>query len=637
MMMQEIDKIMKFNIGNTIVYNLICKDVMNVSEKQGGIMPFIGDGLSEFAFGVKENFIDDVLDTMAESLSDSEQKKLKEQVQSEDFLESLDNLKDIMGGKYGEFIINEHLEEFYSDDKIDIHILENQAVSLIPLLNCGDSITINFDHVLEYAYELAGVNPAIATPYDCKILNQKMRDKREINRALLFKIHGDIISNATERIITKAAFEKNYRENTEFTENLTKWIQKYKLLFIGVDLLKDKYLRGILEKTKSEGIKHYAIVGCENVEATKKKVREQLSDLNVLPIIYDVNYPNSIEIILHKILVDTKNEGLTDRGEFHYKYSEHDLVGREKEINKLQEFLTKDSGYTFDFKWWMIWGQNITGKSKLAYEFARKHAQGWDWYMLNPGQVDIFFENQIRIGKNRSGKRKIFIIFDDYDCYSGGIEKVLEFIKAIRRYCLKIRVLFIVRDCVASEIYKIGQDRERKDDVRVMLLKTAFAGPLEIKQLSIEDIKQVCFKYILYRKKELGLGSLKDEDLLQIDDDLEQYIEELIDQEKSLILLCSLKKALSLIMNNIGVPKGGLSDSEIITQVMRYVLTDGEGNLNNPNVDIWEIDRRKVQRKEQGIRLLEKYDKEKEYDKEYYKEAYEMDNFIFSIEKDVGI
>lgn len=355
-----------------------------------------------------------------------------------------------------------------------------------------------------------------------------------------------------------------------------------------------------------------------------------------MPIIYDINYPNSVEIILHKILVDTKNERITDRGEFYYKYSEHDLVGREREINKLQEFLTTDSNYTFDFKWWMIWGQNITGKSKLAYEFARKYAEGWDWYMLNPGQIDTFFDNQIHIGKNRR-RRKIFIIFDDYDCYCGGIEKVLEFIKTIRRYCLKIRVLFIVRDCFASEIYKIGQDRERKDEVRIMLLKAAFEAPLEIKQLSIEDIKKVCFKYILYRKKELGLEDLKEEELLQIDDALEKYIVELIAQEKSLILLCSLKKALSLIMNAIGVPKGGLSDSEIITQVMRYVLTDGEGNLNNSNVDIWEIDRRKVQRKEQGIRLLEKYDKEKEYDKEYYDEVYEVDNFIFSVNKDMGI
>ena len=637
MMIQEIDKIMRFNIGNTIVYNLICKDVLKTSEKQGGIMPFIGDGLSEFAFGVKEDFIDDVINRMAESLSDLEKREIKEQVQAEDFLESLDNLKDVMGGQYGEFIINEHLEEFYSDDKIDIHILENQAVSLVPLLNYGDSITTNFDHVLECAYELAGVSPAIATPYDCKILNQTIRDKREINKALLFKIHGDIISNATERIITKAAFEKNYKENTEFTENLTKWIQKYKLLFIGVDLLKDKYLRGILEKTKSEGIKHYAIVGCENVDETKKYIREQLSALNVLPIIYDVDNPNSVEIILHKILVDTKNEGITDRGEFHYKYSEHDLVGREKEISKLQAFLNADSSYTFDFKWWMIWGHNITGKSKLAYEFARKYTNDWDWYMLNPGQIDNFFENQIHIGENRNRKRKVFIIFDDYDCYSGGIEKVLEFVKRIKRYCLKIRVLFIVRDWRSSEIYKIGQDIERKDEVKVMLLKTAFIRPLEIKQLSIKDIKEVCFKYILYRKKELDLDNLKEEDFSQIDYDLEKYIKELIDQEESLILLCSLKKALSLIMNKIDAPKGGLSDSEIITQVMRYVLTDGEGNLNNPNVDILEIDRRKVQRKEQGMHLLEKYDKEKEYDKEYYEEEYEMEDFIFSDEKDMSI
>lgn len=67
---------------------------------------------------------------------------------------------------------------------------------------------------------------------------------------------------------------------------------------------------------------------------------------------------------------------------------------------------------------------------------------------------------------------------------------------------------------------------------------------------------------------------------------------------------------------------------------MRYILTDGEGNLNNPNVNILEIDRRKDYRKKQAKKLMEKYDKQKEYNKDYYSSEYETDSFIFEIEKE---
>lgn len=634
MMTQDFDKILDFSRGNVLVYNFICKNIIENSNG-GGIMPFIGDGLAKFTFGDSKSFIEDVLELVNNTLSDTQRQNVQEKGEKNGFIEALDELINILGGKYGEDVINRHLEEFYSDDKIDPYALENQAVSLVPLLNYGDSVTTNFDHVLEYAYELAGINPSIATPYDCNVLNNKLRSNSEAaNKALLFKVHGDIISNATERIITKSAFEKNYKNNAIFMENLTKWIQKYKLLFIGVDLLKNNYLREVLKENKSEGSHHYAIVGCKDDDGLKDKMKNELAELNITPIIYDIDKPISVEIILHKILVDTKNERIlknSNRGEYHYKYSEHDLVGREIEIEKLEEFLNSKSKYTFDFSWWMIWGKDVAGKSKLAYEFARKYASTWDWYMIAPGQIDSFINKQISINKNN---RKLFVIFDDYDCYNGGISKIFNFIKRVRRYCKKIRVLLIVRDYKTSEICKIATDRERKDEVRVMLLRSAYSGPREICQLPVNDIKEICYQYIWYRKRNLGLADLQEEELLSIDDELDEFIKNQMSEDKSLLLLCSLEKAINLILKNIFGNDEDASDGDIINKVMRYILTDGEGNLNNPNVNILEIDRRKDYRKKQAKRLMEKYDKQKEYNKDYYSSEYEMDSFIFEIEKE---
>lgn len=85
-------------------------------------------------------------------------------------------------------------------------------------------------------------------------------------------------------------------------------------------------------------------------------------------------------------------------------------------------------------------------------------------------------------------------------------------------------------------------------------------------------------------------------------------------------------------MKNIVGCDEDTSDSDILNNVMRYILTDGEGNLNNPNVNILEIDRRKDYRKKQAKKLMVKYDKEKEYNKDYFNNEFEEDSFIYEIE-----
>ena len=618
--MQEFDKILNFDIGNRLIYDLLCKDMVNWEISENGIIPFIGDALSEFSFGSKANFIKYLVNILLENTDITEKENVINNINNTDFLDSLETITKLLGAQcaeeYAEQIVFNHLIHFYNDKKVDVYALQNQAVSLVPLINNGDSITTNFDHVLEYAYEQAGINPGIATPYDFHRLNRKIRSENHCNsNSLLFKIHGDITSNAMERIITRSSFEEHYRKDTDFSNNLSKWLAKYKILFIGIDILKDQYLQQILKNNSSEGLEHYAIIGCKNNDNEKKELKKQLGKFNILPIIYDIDKPNSIEMLLHKLLVDTKtkeNRGFFKRGIYHYKYSEHDLVGREKEIEKLNEFLMTDIDGDTTFKWWLLWGINVSGKSKLAYDFARKLSDDWIWYIVDPGQIDSFLENQKLLYKNRACKKSLFIVFDDFDCYRGDISNLLNIINALVASCVKIRVLFISQKFINTNLYKALSDKSNPS--RPMLIKTAYAPPCEIGQLSVNEIIQICLNYIWYRKKSLGLATLTEQKLQEIIPELREYINELIADGQNLLLLCSLEKAIRLILNRIeGDPKK-LNDKEIIAQVLRYILTEGEGNYNNANVDIIAFDQRKDERKATANFLLKKYDSEKEYD-----------------------
>ncbi len=634
--MQEFDEVLNFDIGNKIIYNLLCEDVSNSFESENMIMPFIGDGLSEFAFGTKKEFINYLINIILDQADETVKQTFINKSNNDDFLVSLENIINELGGKYGEQLVINQLIKFYTDKKIDKFSLQNQAVSLVPFINNGDSITINFDHVLEYAYELAGINPAIATPYDYNRINRKIRgEKNSVNNTLLFKIHGDIISNATERIITRSAFEQQYKNNTDFTKNLSKWLAKYKFLFVGVDLLKDQYLQGLLTSNSSEGVDHYAIIGCRDSQIEKNEIKQKLSEINVLPIIYDVSKPNSIEIILHKLLVDTKNECLKNflnRGVYHYRYSKHDLVGREKEIEILNDFITTTSVARHDFSWWMFWGVDVAGKSKLAYDFARNLSEEWVWYIIDPGEIDAFLKTQVEMYKNKGNRKNIFIIFDDFDFYRGNLSNILEFVNEISPFCNKIRILFVAQKYINTRVFELLNSKDSSNPNWNFLVQTAYDTPRELRQLSVKEVVQICFNYIMYQKKSLGLSQVTDQDLQHIAPQLEQYVSGLLEEGECLLLLCSLEKAISLIAEYMGDHPEKSNDKEIISTVIRYILTAGEGNFNNSNVDVLAIDETKDYRKTVANHLMKKYDNEKEYINNYQVESLEKANLILSKE-----
>lgn len=76
MITQEFDRILDFCIGNALVYNDICREIIKGSN-DSGIMPFIGTGLTEFTFGNSKDFINNVLNVINNTLSDEQLRNIQ--------------------------------------------------------------------------------------------------------------------------------------------------------------------------------------------------------------------------------------------------------------------------------------------------------------------------------------------------------------------------------------------------------------------------------------------------------------------------------------------------------------------------------------------------------------------------------
>lgn len=102
-MKQTIDQILNFYKNNRLVYKGLVQDANNIS----GIMPFVGDALSKFAFGSRDDFINEVISETAEN-EEEKQRKI-EKSKSVDFLETLDGLIQ----EFGKTVIDKQLSDFY--------------------------------------------------------------------------------------------------------------------------------------------------------------------------------------------------------------------------------------------------------------------------------------------------------------------------------------------------------------------------------------------------------------------------------------------------------------------------------------------------------------------------------------------
>jgi hypothetical protein len=289
-MSSAFDKIMSYDTANRIVYNSLCKEM----KKGEGVLPFVGAGLSAFAYDTWEQ----LLIKLSSDLSNKDKKSIQKAVKVGDYFTA----SDLLCEKYGETLFYNELRDVFSEDKIDDDELKKSAAYLIPKLCQGDCITTNFDRVLEHACRLNNIVPDRAIPTDTNQLNEYLRNGNK-KSALVFKIHGDILSNKDDIIVTGKSYNEHYGIDTPLRKQLTRWIDSRKLLFLGASLKQDRTV-DIIKERMEEGMYNYTIYGCKQYDIPLLK--QHFEEMNTMAIFYDSSDHKNLKTILLKLIKDTE-------------------------------------------------------------------------------------------------------------------------------------------------------------------------------------------------------------------------------------------------------------------------------------------------------------------------------------------
>ncbi len=291
--MTAFDKIMNFNKSNRIVYDCLTDEIRNGVE----VLPFVGAGISAFAYKTWRDF----LLKFSMTLPKNDQNTIQDALDSYNYFFAAEFLCE----KYGDLLFYKKVQDEFSENKINDKVLQKNAAFLIPRICAGNCITTNFDRVMEHACALNGFIPDRALPTNTRQLNQYLRGSNE-KSSLIFKIHGDVLSNQSDIIFTESSYKKHYCENSMLRRQLTKWIDNKKLLFLGASLKNDKTVE-IIKERMEEGMYNYAIYGCKESEISDLK--NHFETLNIMAIFYDSSDHQNLTKFLKRLIKDVHTKG----------------------------------------------------------------------------------------------------------------------------------------------------------------------------------------------------------------------------------------------------------------------------------------------------------------------------------------
>lgn len=282
---QQFQKIMMFSPSNTLVFDDLRNSILNGKK----ILPFVGAGISAFAYKTWKSLLLDLADSLDPAIKNC----VLNQIENHNLLDAAQSICDCIG----KTLFFASLRRFYAEEKINDNELKKQAAYYIPRICDGNCITTNYDRVLEHsyilnsiAYDMAGVNDTLklATYY-----------REQNNKGLIFKIHGDILSNNDNILLSRDSYEKHYSKGSELRKQLERWLVGKTFLFIGASLFNDEPIH-ILTDLLEEGFVNYAIYPCSRDQIAP--LREHFDALGILPIFYDKSDHTSLTIILKKLL-----------------------------------------------------------------------------------------------------------------------------------------------------------------------------------------------------------------------------------------------------------------------------------------------------------------------------------------------
>jgi hypothetical protein len=207
-----------------------------------GVLPFVGAGLSiPFGFkGWQEFLLTMQCPVPREQISQRiDQGQFEEAAQ--DLLEALD-----------EFDFQDALSIEFGEKKLAAVTVKG-AVSYLPRLTDGPTITTNFDHVLEKVFEDSGARfeaivwGAVRTRILQKAITQ--------NRRYLLKLHGDV-EDDFDRVLTLSEYAREYSvrdspAQIDFDKPLPRLLRLLlttrPVLFLGCSLRNDRIVKFIKE------------------------------------------------------------------------------------------------------------------------------------------------------------------------------------------------------------------------------------------------------------------------------------------------------------------------------------------------------------------------------------------------------
>ena len=253
------------------------------------IIPFVGSGVSAFAYSTWSKCLLD----FSSYLNYENKELVLQHISQNDYLDAAQVICDCLG-KPTFFTA---LRRFFAEEKIDNNMLKENAAYYVPRICDGNCVTTNYDRVIEHAcmqnsilYDVAGIN-------DTFKLNTYYREQNK--RGLIFKIHGDILSNNDKILLSKQAYEKHYAEGSELRKQLSKWLAGRTFLFIGTSLFNDEPIH-VLTSIIEEGIINYAIYPCS--KSNLETLNNRFESLGIIPIFYDENDHSLLTVLLKRLV-----------------------------------------------------------------------------------------------------------------------------------------------------------------------------------------------------------------------------------------------------------------------------------------------------------------------------------------------
>lgn len=369
------EKIMKFHPDNPDVYK-------EIKRKMDQFVPFIGAGLTAFAYGTWKQSLRE----LAEKITEPAQKRqIAELINSGgngcfEAAQMLEDLRTVNNFK-------RDLLHYFSGERLKGREgqLENEAVWLLPELFRGLVITTNFDPVLETVYQKQGhAFKALLGPGENELLTTALREN---NDEVLFKVHGTVKGSLLDYgkiVLTKRQYERHYSKDSALVQDLKECFRTKLLFFLGCSLEGDRTM-DLLREILRPGIDNYTIIPSRRNERDAKL--RQLGKMQIRAILYEGQHHEAVGIILRQLIDDLANERSAEAAFSGMVRCQNIQIVPEKltkapaanpSVYKGSRIELEDSviGHIADGKNVLLHGSGGIGKTSVAQEIYRRAAIG---------------------------------------------------------------------------------------------------------------------------------------------------------------------------------------------------------------------------------------------------------------------